>query len=522
MRGMIAAMIGAMAALTTPARAAWFEASTDHFIIDADTTEARIRDFATKLERFDSALRRLYSIKEDVNGRSNRVHVYAAGSNTIVNLCGSGCPQTVRGFYRPRAGGSIIFTAALSGAQGIYDISAQQVLLHEYSHHFMFSNFPRAFPMWFAEGFAEFNANVKFDDNGSIRIGLPANYRAYALFVGQRISMHELFNPPERDLDNPATLDAIYGRSWLLVHYLMMDPARQKQINVYLAKLNGGQSSVDAATAAFGDVKKLSYALESYLSANRFPQMAVSPAPGTIAIDVKPLSDGAAVMMPVHLRSTSGITIQQAKPLANEAEKRAAPYPNDPRVQVELAEAEYDAGNDAAADAAADRTLAVDPSDRAAMLYKGRVAIRRAMAAQATDARTWAAARSWFVKANRADPEAAQPLLLYYSSYLAQGVRAPDLAVDGLWKAEMLAPEDAGVHWLLAARMLMDGDTATARSLLVPIAFTPHGGNRDNAARAVLDLIDAGKIAEAKVKMNTGGAQKSDTGVAAPKYQPKN
>ena len=30
------------------------------------------------------------------------------------------------------------------------------------------------------------------------------------------------------------------------------------------------------------------------------------------------------------------------------------------------------------------------------------------------------------------------------------------------------------------------------------------------------------KIAEAKVKMNTGGAQKSDTGVAAPKYQPKN
>jgi len=204
----------------------------------------------------------------------------------------------------------------------------------------------------------------------------------------------------------------------------------------------------------------------------------------------------------------------------DDAEKRAAPYPSDPRVQVELAEAEFDAGNDAATDAAADRVLAADPTNNTALLYKGRVAVRRARAAHATDAATWAAARGWFVKANRADTEAALPLYFYYQSFLGQGVRAPDLAVQGLRKAETLAPEDSGIRWLLARRELADGNATEARGLLVPIAYAPHGGGPKDTARAIIGLIDSGKTVEARAKIEGDKSDQQDA-ATAPKSQPK-
>ncbi len=505
MRSVICGFLLGAAALASPARATWYEASSEHFIIDADTSAPRIHDFAVKLERFDAELRTLYGIKDDPSRSSNRIQLFATDTGMIQSLCGAKCPSSIRGFYNPHAGGSVIVTMPLtsSNINSDSDLTAQQALLHEYSHHFMFSNFAGAYPMWFTEGFAEFNANVRFEEDGSVLVGRPASYRAFGLFSSYTLSIRDLLDPPKRGLHDPATLDMIYGRGWLLVHYLMMNNERRGQLDKYLGEVNKGKPSIEAATIAFGDLHKLDEALKAYLAANRFVEVKVPPPEKAPRVDVKPLSPGAAAMMTVHMRSSSGVNDQQARAVLPEAEKRAAPYPDDPRVQIELAEAEFDAGNDDAADAAADRALTVDPAERTAMLYKGRVAIRRAMQSQATDAKVWAAARSWYVRANRADPEAALPLLLYYESYLAQNLRAPDLAVKGLEKAETLAPEDSRIRWLLAARLLSDGDTAHARALLAPVAFSPHGVRGAEAARAVIDLIDGGKLAEAKAKLAT-------------------
>jgi tetratricopeptide (TPR) repeat protein len=184
-----------------------------------------------------------------------------------------------------------------------------------------------------------------------------------------------------------------------------------------------------------------------------------------------------------------------------DAERRAQPFPDDPRVQEQLAEAEFDADNLDAADAAADRALDADPASQRGWLYKGRVAVARARKAKATDVATWAAARAWFGKANRADPDAARPMLLYYKSYVAQGVAAPEGAVQALERAEVLAPEDSEVRWLLAKRLLADGDTADARFLLQPIAFAPEERGASSLFKQVVDLIDAGKLDDARAKM---------------------
>jgi tetratricopeptide (TPR) repeat protein len=518
MRGIILGFSALLASAASPARAAWFEATTTHFVVDADAPEGRVKDFASRLERFDAALRMLYGVADDPSRKSNRVHVFATSRDMIAKVYPGPDGENIAGFYNPRAGGSVIFTTALSGgAVGDYDLSPQAVLLHEYSHHFMYSSFPIAYPFWYSEGFAEFNANVAFNDDGSIDVGLPARYRLYVMLGGITVDdrhvkdvvqsqvelpIEVLLDPPKSVFENVATHDLMYGRGWLLTNYLTLNPQRRPQLEAYLANMNKGMKSVPAAKAAFDDIRELGLELARYLRSNKMEApFRVPPPKHSVPVDLRPLSAGETAMIPVHMRSTAGVTPAVAKGVAVDAERRAQPFPDDARVQEQLAEAEFDADNLDAADVAAGRALAVDPTSQRGWIYKGRVAIARAKKAKATDAPTWAAARAWFVKANRADPDAAEPMLLYYQSYLAQGGTAPEGALQALERAEVLAPEDSEVRWLLAKRLLADGNAPDARFLLQPIAFAPEDRGASPVFKQVVDLIDAGKLDEAKAKM---------------------
>src|SRR5439155_10768044 len=106
----------------------------------------------------------------------------------------------------------------------------------EYSHHFAFSNFPIAYPKWFSEGFAEFNATAEFAPDGSVLIGYPADYRAAAILQG-RVSVWDLFDADETGVPL-SYIDAFYGKGWLLTHYLMLSRNRQGQLARYLDIIN--------------------------------------------------------------------------------------------------------------------------------------------------------------------------------------------------------------------------------------------------------------------------------------------
>src|SRR3546814_9081997 len=98
-----------------------------------------------------------------------------------------------------------------------------------------------------------------------------------------------------------------------------------------------------------------------------------------------------------------------------------------------MAEIEYDAENDAEAEAAADRALALDPGLVPAMLYKGRVLARRAAKNDRAD--DWKTARSCFIQANHADPDFALPLVLYYDSYARSGEKPSNGAITAIMRA---------------------------------------------------------------------------------------
>ncbi|WP_076068612.1 hypothetical protein [Sphingomonas montana] len=510
-------IVAALTILATPVAAAqWFEARSDHFVIYAPGSADTARDYATRLERFDKGLRVIRKRPDRPSDRSNPLFIYVLDNPAAVErLCGANGkrkPATCRnvaGFYQPRASGSVAFTPRRSGDGGKFDLDAQTVLFHEYAHHFMFANYTAAYPSWFTEGFAEFNGTARFERDGGLGFGIPALYRGYSLLRGQPMPVAELLTVDNRKL-KPEQRSVLYGRGWLLTHYLTFDKERDGQLGRYLTALNDGRSSLDAATAAFGDLKQLDRDLDRYLMASRMKYLVIGKDRLPIGdIAVRPLTPGETAMLPVRMRSERGVDAVAGRDVAAQARLLAAPYPNDVMVQTWLAEAEYDARRDDLAEAAADRALAADPKARDAMLYKGRAHVRRAVLAHATDPAVWKEARSWFIKANRLDPEAAEPLMLFYDSFRAARVRPSDNAVLGLEKAFVLAPQDGGLRFRLAREYLRDNKRAEAKLVLAPLAYDPHSGP-DNPAARLIARIDTADAATLRAAADEGSPDDQD------------
>jgi hypothetical protein len=144
--------------------AEWREASSRHFLVYSEGKEDTVRDFATKLERFDKAMRVRLGLGDEDLGPANRLTVYVVNDiNQVRRLGRFGSGSDIAGFYVGRAGRSVAVTPRLAGGGDMNDIDPATILLHEYSHHLMMQNATAAYPAWFREGFAEFNSTVRFE-----------------------------------------------------------------------------------------------------------------------------------------------------------------------------------------------------------------------------------------------------------------------------------------------------------------------------------------------------------------------
>jgi hypothetical protein len=485
---LLAALIAA-----APVRAAWRVAESAHFIIYSEDKPESLRAFAEELERFDAAMRYLRKLEATADSHSNKLTIFQVSNvGAVQKMIGGGRgAANVYGFYNGRAGNSIAFVPRRAGSGSSWDLDAQTVLLHEYAHHFMFRNYPAAFPLWFSEGWAEFNATARFVKDGSVDLGMPAGHRAASLFYATPLPLPTLLEADRRKLNAEAT-DVLYGKGWLLTHYLSFNKARDGQLGAYLLAINKGRPSLAAGTEAFGDLKALDRELDRYkkgrMSYLRIPANQISIA----AITLRELSPGADAIMPVMMQSRRGVDAESAKTVLKEARAAAAPYPEDPFVQLATAEAEIDAGNLAQADKAADLVLKAEPANVRALIYKGRVAIARLTEADKATAEDWKMARRWFTRANRAEPGAPEPLIHFYTSFAAEGEKPTPNAVEGLRAAIALAAEDDGLRLMLGRQMLVDGKGEDARAALAPVAYHPHGGGLAEFAGRVVAAIDKG------------------------------
>lgn len=504
MRGWWAAAL-ALAGWSSGATAAWQQASSRHFIVYSEDKPDVVADFATRLERFDKAMRVLRGMDDPPFSPSQRVVVFVV--RDIGALQKLAKEDNVAGFYLPRVSGPVAFVPRDTNDDGRFALTPQAVLLHEYAHHFMFSAWgSQPFPAWFVEGFAEFNATTVFQPDRLI-IGPPPLYRAEGMINDDIVPARDLLTQsPNSGKMFGVRVQVFYGRSWLLTHYLLLDKERRKLMSAYLTALEKGTPLKDAA-ALLGDPRKLDLALTAY-SRTRLPLLGLKISDLPIGpVTVRPLTPGEEAVMPVVLRSTRGVDRKSAQGVATAARKIAVAWPNDPAVQVALAEAEYDAGQYAAADAAAVRALAADPALRKGLMYRGLAQVGLLREGKVTDPKRWEEARGWFVKANRRDPEDPWPLVSFYHAARASGAPMPPNAEKGLSYAYTLAPFDASLAMEVAIMHLRAKRLTEAEPALRRVAFDPHGGGVAAAAGTLLAAIEAG---------NTAALEKATTGAQAP------
>ncbi len=478
------------------ANAAWLEASSDHFVIYGDQNEKSIRSFSERLELFHAAMAHVFGKQQQRPSPSNRVTIFVVASQGKVREAVAADNRYLAGIYLPRAGAAIAVVPKLRSTASDYEMSGETVLLHEYAHHFMTGLTARTYPRWFVEGFAEFFAGVKFRSDGSVSLGVPPEHRGPELAMAREVPIRRLLAFDGGAGDAKPGYDSFYGQSWALFHYLQFAPERAGQLEKYQQLLATGDTALEAAEGAFGDLDQLEKDIDAYVRRTRLGVVTIDRKHldiGTIA--VRPLRPGEAEVMPVVLRSKVGVTPEQALELVPEARRIAARHPDDPAVLTALSEAEFDAGFNDAAIEAADRAVAIDPSRINAYIQKGYALFAMAQSG-ASPPDSWKAVRGQFVKANKVENDHPIPLVRFYLSYLEQGESPTRNAVSGLEWAMQLAPFDPSLRWMVVQQMIRDERLEEAARTVAPLAYSPHPGEHTEQARQLLREIEA-RIEEA-------------------------
>lgn len=508
----IFAFVLVLLVVTPSARAEWHEASSDHFLVVAEQKEKDVREFTERLERFHSAVLFVLGRENTTPSPSNRVTIYVVRSANQVQKLAGDKSGYLQGFYQARAGGSLAFTSRVE-SDGSDVTRSEQVLFHEYTHHIMHGTSEWATPRWLSEGFAEFFSTARFEKDGGVGIGLPAQHRAGELFNAKNVPIEALLDAATYAKLKTKTYDEFYGRSWLLYHYLALSDDRSGQLTKYRVALANGATELDAAKSAFGDLKLLDKELVAYLKRSKLNYL---PIPGnklqTGPIVVRKMREAEAAVMPIVLESKRGVDEEMAKALLPRAQAIAAKYPDDPAVLAAVAEAEHDAGNYTVALAAADKAIAATPTLVNAHVQKIYALSRIADDADDADA-AWKQVRKAVAALNKIENDHPIPLIYYYRSLQAQGKEIPEVAAHGLERALQLAPYDQNVRWQLVQQFIREDSNALAYRTLMPLANDPHNRRDDNPAIALLAQIK--QQIEAQIAEKKAGDEAPPTEAAA-------
>lgn len=497
MRFWVKALAGfglAMASMGT-AQAAWWQAQTQHFTVYSEGRDETLRGFAERLEKFDFLLRRLTGVDSPEKG--SPVKVYLLSSEAKVQKLARN--SRIAGFYTTSDRNAF---AVLSREKKVskFDFGAEEVLFHEYAHHFMLHHFPAAYPAWYVEGFAEFFSVVKFPQDGAIEYGHIPLARLPGLKLGTPYPVQNLF---ARDANGLSIRDGdrYYGTAWLLTHLYQYDKTgRREEIKRYLNDLATGVPNVQPDTYFAGGLAGLEKALNAYIRRSSLPYNKLTVKEMNIGtVSVTPIDGAQAELVEDELSLINHPPTDAIPGIVMTIRTTAAKYPDSAYALALLAEAEWDADQADAALADADRAIAIDPKSSRAYAIRAEALLARAQGSDKDE--DWKAALTSIVRANRADTEDPVPLALFYRYHAMRGGKMPDIGYDGLYKAFSLLPQNPNYRFQIAQAMAYRGNYAAASTMLDPIAFSPHGSDMRQAAikmKADYDAQAAEKKAGAK------------------------
>ena len=264
----------------------WVEARTANFVVLTNAGEDRARYLVQNLEDF----RRLVVAATSLDIESNPLpfHIVALqGAGQLKSLIDTN--NVFGAFQQSYRGGlaavnltarapdgtdslSIIYTPygpiyrAKQNTRGV----GMDGVFHEYVHYLLEIDAKRRYPLWFHEGYAEFLSTFEVGSDGRYRVGAPPMHRVLTLQKTRRIPLGSLLNAKgyetgheDRDFN---------AESWLLVYYLMTDPARRANLLAFLDRLNAPTiDTVPVFEEAMGQLERdVSRRLRQYARLARF------------------------------------------------------------------------------------------------------------------------------------------------------------------------------------------------------------------------------------------------------------
>ena len=476
LRALLAALIIAWTVIATPASAEWRRAESPNFVLYGNASESQLRARILLLEDFERLLRMLASGDQ---APSPKLHVYIVGGIDDIRIIRS-VPDGIAGYYIAGPEGIAAFVDGRAEGRG------NEILFHEYAHHFMSQHMRASYPAWYVEGFADYFATVRFAAR-HIDIGDYSRGRAYSILQGQWLPMERILAGGTQGLNREA-MAAFYAQSWLLVHYFYSTPERQQAMARLLRATRSTSDGVAALQSALGwTPEQLTQELRRYIRAGqisyrRAPRASTSTPPA-VSIAVMPPATAALIMYEAALRV--GIAEENQQPYLERIRAAALRFPDDPFASRVLAHADLLYGDGGRADGLLDRLLAAAPNDAELLYLKG---LRLLTAARGDDPPEGAAAaaRSCFARARAADPNHFQSLVRYVESLRGEREFVSDETIDMLVQASQLAPQMASITLNAANLLIARGDVAEAMRLLAPLAVNPHNPALAEAARRLM------------------------------------
>lgn len=464
------------------ARAEWHKAESERFIVYGDGNPRELITLAQKLETFDRLLRWKMGLSLDETPH-RKLPIYLVDSAGIRRVS-PGISEGVAGFYAARE--EDIFAVALRGGMG------DDVLLHEYAHHFMLQNAPYGYPAWFIEGFAEYFMTVEISED-RILIGKYNDERGSWLRGTTWISMNDLLaKRPGEVTKRNATY---YPVAWLLTHWFMSDDARFSQLRTYLLDVGDGGNSIEAMVRATGmSNADLRRGLRRYMG--RIPYSGIDNFFPDVPVAVTMLGPAADDFLLLNLRLTGVPTSHSASTLA-EVRRLAVRHPDDPMAMLALGHAEIHLGDRDAGEAVLRRLIAAHPDHVEGLQYLAKSRLERA--AEEIDSSTdyRAEARALLARAFQLDDANYRTFMLLAETRQdsAGYPNENDIATREL--ALQLAPQLAKARMDMALTYMAANRPEDAARTIESLANSPHGGEAVTAAQALLN--QARSMTEAQV-----------------------
>ncbi len=304
-------LITASAALVHARTDPWVELRTPHFIIVTDSTEKQAHQVAEQLERMRAVF----------HERFPSAHVDAESPIVVLAMRD---PKTFRALEPEAylAKGAVELAGLFSrlpeknyvllrlNAEGKHPYAA---VYHEYIH-FIFSHSGQWLPVWLNEGLAMFYQTTEIRDK-EVELGEPIEEYLRLLRRSRLLPLETLFavnqGSPYYHEDNKANI--FYAESWALTHYLEIRSRHDKvdYISQYVALVNNKVDPVDAASAAFGNLRALEAALHDYLQ-----QPSLQYVTHRVAIKVDPSEFKARTLTPIEsdaLQADFLVSVQRTK-----------------------------------------------------------------------------------------------------------------------------------------------------------------------------------------------------------------